>query len=85
MDATTATPATKTPNLRGVSAFMAEYVAWGGPIVTRANALADAQLRGFNAREIDLGVFARRAVEAPENPAEHIAFLHAIQQRDGLR
>ena len=59
--------------------LMDEYIMWGGPIVTRREALADMQSRGFDARAIDISVFGRKAVEAPENPEQHVAFLRQIQ------
>lgn len=62
-----------------------EYVVWGGPIVTRREALADAKLRGFSARQIDYCIFGRREVEAPADPAAHSDFLYRIQSMDGLR
>jgi hypothetical protein len=62
-----------------IDTILDEYVVWGGPVVTRREALADMQSRGFDARAIDISVFGRQAVEAPENPAEHVAFLRQIQ------
>ncbi len=56
-----------------------EYVPWGGPIVQRRVALADMQSRGFDARAIDISVFGRKAVGAPENPEQHLAFFRQIQ------
>jgi hypothetical protein len=64
-----------------LTTLMNEYVVWGGPIVTRREALADMQSRGFDARAIDISVFGRKAVEAPENPEAHVAFLRQIQAR----
>lgn len=64
-----------------IDAVLDEYVVWGGPIVTRREALADMQARGFDARAIDISVFGRKAVEAPENPEQHVAFLRQIQAR----
>ena len=61
-----------------------EYVAWGGPIVTRREALADARLRGFSDAQIDYCIFGRREVEAPADPAWHSDFLYRIQVMDGL-
>jgi hypothetical protein len=68
-----------TKRIDPVTAVMNEYVVWGGPIVTRREALADMQSRGFDARAIDICVFGRKAVEAPENPEQHVAFLRQIQ------
>lgn len=65
------------PNI--IDRILDEYVVWGGPIVTRREALADMQARGFDARAIDISVFGRQAVEAPENPEAHVAFLRQIQ------
>ncbi len=56
-----------------------EYVVWGGPVVTRREALADMQSRGFDARAIDISVFGRKAVEAPADPEANVAFLRRIQ------
>jgi len=58
-----------------LDAVLDEYVVWGGPVVTRREALHDMQSRGFDARAIDISVFGRKAVEAPENPEAHVAFL----------
>ena len=63
---------------RGVSAFLGEYVAWGGPIVTRAEAYADAVRSGFSRQAIDWLVFARAAVSAPDDPAAESAWLREI-------
>lgn len=62
-----------------VQAVMNEYVVWGGPIVTRHEAYKDMKARGFDARAIDISVFGRPAVEAPEDPEAHLAFLRQIQ------
>jgi hypothetical protein len=62
-----------------VQAVMNEYVIWGGPIVTRAVAYADMKARGFDARAIDISVFGRKAVEAPADPAAHLAFFRQVQ------
>ncbi len=67
-----------------VTDLMNEYIAWGGPIVTRAEARADMLARGFDAKAIDVCVFGRRSVEAPADPAAHVAFLRQIQQLDGI-
>lgn len=56
-----------------------EYVVWGGPIVTRREVLADVQAKGFSDREIDILVFGRTEVPAPENPEMHVEFLRRIQ------
>ena len=68
---------TKRTNILDV--VLDEYVMWGGPVVQRRVALADMQARGFDARAIDISVFGRRAVEAPENPEQHLAFFRQIQ------
>lgn len=65
-----------------VQAVMNEYVMWGGPIVTRAEAYADMKARGFDARAIDISVFGRAAVPAPEDPAAHLEFFRRIQAMD---
>lgn len=62
-----------------VQQVMAEYVVWGGPIVTRAEAYADCKAQGFDARAIDMLVFGRNSVPAPADPAAHVAFLRQIQ------
>jgi hypothetical protein len=67
-----------------VTAIMSEYVMWGGPIVTRAEAARDCQLRGFSHGMLDYTVFSRPAVEAPEDPEMHSDFLRRIQVADGL-
>ena len=56
-----------------------EYVMWGGPVVTRREALADCRAKNMSAREIDAHVFGRRSVEAPVNPEQHVAILRQIQ------
>lgn len=63
---------------------LGEYVCWGGPIVTRAEAYRDGKARGFDARMLDYTVFGRPAVEAPADPAVHLAFLSRIRVADGL-
>lgn len=62
-----------------VQQVMDEYVVWGGPIVTRSEAVADCKLQGFDAKAIDVLVFGRKAVPAPADPAAHVAFLRQIQ------
>ena len=62
-----------------------EYVMWGGPVVQRRVALADMQARGFDARAIDISVFGRKAVEAPESPEAHLAFIREIQAMENYR
>lgn len=62
-----------------IDRILDEYVVWGGPIVTRREALADMRTRGFDARAIDISVFGRKSVEAPADPAAHVAFLREIQ------
>jgi hypothetical protein len=66
-----------------VQAVMNEYVMWGGPIVTRKMAYDDAIASGFTAREADYMTFGRKAVEAPADPAAHVAFLRQIQALEG--
>lgn len=56
-----------------------EYVVWGGPIITRREALADCKAKGFGAKAIDVLVFGRREVDAPADPAAHVACLRQIQ------
>jgi hypothetical protein len=67
-----------------VTEFMNEYVAWGGPIVTRKVAYDDCILKGFTAHQADFMAFGRKAVEAPADPAGHLAFLRRIQMAEGL-
>ena len=62
-----------------VQQVMAEYIAWGGPVITRAEAYADMKARGFDARAIDISVFGRQSVPAPADPAAHLAFFRQIQ------
>ena len=62
-----------------VADLMGEYIAWGGPVVTRSEAMADMKARGFDARSIDVCVFARQAVAAPADPAANVALLRQIQ------
>lgn len=68
-----------------IDAVLDEYVVWGGPIVTRREALADMRTRGFDARAIDISVFGRQSVEAPADPAAHVAFLRRIQAMENYR
>lgn len=56
-----------------------QYVVWGGPVVTRREALADCRSKGLDAKAIDISVFGRREVPAPSDPAAHVAFLRQIQ------
>lgn len=65
-----------------VQAVMNEYIQWGGPVVQRHVALKDMQDRGFDAKAIDISVFGRQAVEAPEDPEAHLAFFRQIQALD---
>lgn len=67
-----------------IDQLMGEYVEWGGPVVTRAEAYRDGKARGYSHRLLDWTVLARPAVAAPEDPAEHLAFLRRIQARDGI-
>lgn len=62
-----------------VGQFMAEYIMWGGPIVTRQEAWNDCMARGIDKRQADYCVFARQSVAAPTDPAAHVAFLRQIQ------
>lgn len=75
----------RTRKLNAVERVMSEYIEWGGPIVTRAAAVADMQSRGFDARAIDYSVFMRRAVAAPADPEAHLAFLRDIQAMELAR
>lgn len=68
---------TKRTNI--IDQVMNEYVMWGGPVITRAEAYADMKARGFDARAIDISVFGRAAVPAPEDPAAHLDFFRRIQ------
>jgi hypothetical protein len=38
--------------------------------------------RGFDGRAIDISVFGRPAVPAPEDPAAHLEFFRRIQAMD---
>lgn len=62
-----------------------EYIEWGGPTVTRRVALADMKARGFDAKAIDICIFGRRSVEAPADPAAHLAFFEQIQAMENYR
>lgn len=62
-----------------VQQVMDEYVVWGGPIVTRAEAYADCIAQGMDARQADYCAFARKAVPTPADPAANLAFLRQIQ------
>lgn len=66
-----------------VTDFMNEYVAWGGPIVTRKMAYDDAILSGFTPAQAYYMAFGRKAVEAPADPEAHVAFLRQIQFAEG--
>lgn len=68
-----------------VSQVMNEYVMWGGPIVTRAEAYADCIAKGMTAHEADYCAFGRRSVPAPADPAAHVAFLRQIQAMEAAR
>lgn len=68
-----------------IDRILDEYVMWGGPIVQRRVALADMQDRGFDAKAIDISVFGRQAVEAPENPEQHLAFFRQVQAMESYR
>lgn len=61
---------------------MDEYVVWGGPVVTRREAFADCKAKGFGDKQIDILVFGRQSVEAPADPAWHVAFLRQIQSME---
>jgi hypothetical protein len=67
-----------------VQQVMNEYVVWGGPIVTRHEAYKDCIAKGMTTREADYCAFARQSVEAPEDPAAHLAFLRRIQLAEGM-
>lgn len=62
-----------------IDRLMAEYVVWGGPVVTRAEALADCKAQGLDAQAIDVLVFGRAAVPAPDDPAAHSEMLRRIR------
>ena len=62
-----------------VAKVMNEYVVWGGPIVTRAEAHADCKAQGLDAKAIDILVFGRQAVPAPADPAANSALLAQIR------
>jgi hypothetical protein len=62
-----------------LDAVLDEYVVWGGPIITRREALADCRANGFDDKAIDTLVFGRREVPAPADPAANLAFLRQIQ------
>ncbi len=62
-----------------VEQVMNEYVAWGGPIVTRQVAYDDCIAKGMSAHAADYCAFGRQSVEAPADPAAHLAFLRTIQ------
>jgi hypothetical protein len=64
-----------------VQEFMDEYIAWGGPVIRRSVALADLQARGFDREAIDVLVFARQAVPAPEDPEAHLAVFREMTAR----
>lgn len=68
-----------------VTAVMNEYIPWGGPVITRAEAYADMKARGFDAKAIDISVFGRQAIPAPEDPAAHLAFFRRIQEMEAAR
>lgn len=61
-----------------VDKVMSECIKWGGPIVTRADAVRDLQSQGASHKEIDAHVFSRSAVPCPDNLAEHQAMLKRI-------
>lgn len=62
-----------------------EYVAWGGPVITRRVALQDCRDRGFSDKAIDVLVFGRTEVPAPENPEWHLDFFRRIQEMEAAR
>lgn len=62
-----------------------EYVMWGGPTITRREALADCQARGFEAKAIDVLVFGRRQAPTPADPAAELAFFRRIQELEFRR
>lgn len=73
-----------TSRRNSIDSILDEYVNWGGPVVTRREALADARLRGFTDREVDIAIFGRRTVEAPADIAGNVAFLARIRQFEGI-
>jgi hypothetical protein len=62
-----------------ITAVMNEYVVWGGPVVTRAEAFADCKAKGIPAKGIDILVFGRQSVPAPADPEAHVEMLRQIQ------
>lgn len=68
----------KTSTRSLIDQVMDEYVVWGGPIVTRKMAYDDAIASGFTAHQADYMAFGRKAVDAPADPAAHVAFLRQI-------
>lgn len=62
-----------------------EFVVWGGPTITRREALADCRERGFDAKAIDVLVFGRRQAPAPADPAAELAFFRRIQEAEFAR
>lgn len=62
-----------------VDALMAEYVNWGGPIITRAEAYRSAVAEGITGPQLDYVIFSRTAVPAPEDPAEQLEFHRRVE------
>lgn len=67
-----------------ISDLMNEYVNWGGPVITRAAAREDCILKGFDAKAIDVLVFSRQSVPAPENAEAMMAFHRQVQVMEGI-
>jgi len=65
-----------------VDTVLDQYVVWGGPVVTRREAMADCKAKGFDARAIDTLVFGRREALAPADPRAEVEFLRQIQALD---
>jgi hypothetical protein len=61
-----------------VDRVMAEYVCWGGPVVTRAVAYRSAIRAGFAGLDAANHVFIRPTVPAPDDPDAERAFLARI-------
>ena len=62
-----------------------EYVVWGGPSITRREALADCRAKGFDDKAIDVLVFGRSQAETPADPAAHLAFWRQVQAMEAAR
>lgn len=68
-----------------VQKFLSEYIVWGGPIVTRLEAYQDCMQRGIVGSERDYAVFARKAVDAPDDAANQLAWLRQVQAEEQSR